>query len=124
LNLIVTSMLTVLVCGLLILGGTFCLPIQAEEKAIASSGSTGEEVPFTLAIEEAGSKTVEVNELNRSQVIKEVTGDSGVDAEIPTQEIPKGPTVSSGDWRIVGIIIGICSLLIFTVIYLIKRKKI
>ena len=116
--------LTVLICSLLILSGTYALPIQADEKGIALAGGMGESVIFNLAIEEVGSKMVEVDELNSSQVVKEVEEDSGVIAEIPTQEISKGPALTSGYWRIVGIIIGISSLLIFIAIYLIKKKKI
>jgi len=123
LSLRISILTSVLVCGLFFINASFCLPIQADEKGIALAGGTGESVIFTLAIEEAGSKTTEVNELNR-QVVNEVEDDSGVVAEIPTQEIPKGPASASGYWRIVGIIIGICSLLIFVVIFLIKQKKI
>ena len=113
------SILTIVsVCGLFFINALFCLPIQADEKGIILAEGTGESVIFTLAIKEASCKTADVNELNNNHGVNDVEQDSGVVVEIPTQEIPKRPDLESGYWRIVGIIIGVCSLLIVVVIYL------
>lgn len=106
-------LLTVFICGLLIISGSYTLPIQADEGRITPAEGMEESVVFSLAIEEDCSKTADVNELDRRQVVNEAIA-----------EIPKAPSLESGYLRIIGIIIGICSLLVFTLIYLIKKKKI
>lgn len=116
--------ITVLVCSLLIMGGYHCLPIQADEKGIALAEGMEESLILTLAIEEAGSKSIEVSKPYGSHVFTHIEDDSGIVVESPTQEIPEKPALGSGYGRIVGIIIGICSLLMVVVIYLIKQKKI
>jgi hypothetical protein len=124
LSLRIPVLLSILVCVLLTLGGISVMPIQAGDQGIVLAGGMEESLIFNLAIEEAGSKSIEVNELNSSQVVNEVEEDSVVVAEIPAQEIPKVPALESGYWGIFGIILGICSLLVVVVIYLIKQKKI
>ena len=112
-------LLTIFVCGLLIIGGSYALPIQADEEIIPLAGGMEESEILTLAIEETGSEMADVNELNSRQVVNVVQEDSEVVAEIP-----KAPSLESGYWRIIVLIIGICFLLIFTLILLIKKKKI
>ena len=94
------------------------------EKEITLAGGRGELVVFTLAIDQAGEKTIVVNGLTHSLVVNEVDEEPGLVAEMPTQEIPEDNTSTSGDywwWWIIVLILGVCALMIVTALYL-RRK--
>lgn len=112
-------LLTVFICCLLIISGSYALPIQADEKIIPLAGGIEESANFNLVVEELGSKTADVNELSSMQFVNDAQEDSAVVAETL-----KAPSLGSGWWKIILSILGICLLLISTLIYLIKRKKI
>jgi hypothetical protein len=94
------------------------------EKEITIANGMGETVVFTLSIEEPGIKTINVNELTGSLVVKEEKEESGKIAEGKTLLIPEKPTPTLGYRWIVVLIVVICALLITLAIYLIKMKKI
>jgi len=97
--------------------------VVVDEKEVTLAGGSGKLVTFTLAIDEAGNKTIDVNELTGSLVVKEAEEEPGEVAEIPTQEIPEEPASSGNQWWIVGLILGACAILIAGGIFIYKRRQ-
>jgi hypothetical protein len=105
------------------------------EKEITLAGGSGEMVVFTTTFNEAGNKVIEVNELTGNLIVKEevleeafleeeLTQESEIIVEIPTQDIPDKLTSTSGSyWWIIGLISGVSVLLIAIIIYLMKQKR-
>ncbi len=102
--------------------------VVVDEKEITLAGGSRETVVFTTTFNEAGNKTIEVNELSGSLGVKEAveeepSPDPGTIAEIPTQETPEEPAPESR-WWIAGPVVGVCAVIAAFVIYLVRRKRI
>jgi hypothetical protein len=101
-----------------------------DEKEITLAGGSGEAVVFTTTFGEAGEKLIEVNEMSGSLIVKEVvegepspeTGPVAEVAEIPIDEIIEEPEPESR-WWIVGLILGVCAVIIVSVIFLNMRRR-
>jgi hypothetical protein len=102
--------------------------IVMDEKEITLAGGSGESVIFTTTFDKAGEMTVEVNELLGGLFVKavdeETSSETGIIAEIPTQDTPEEPTSTSGGyWWIVGVIIGACAILIAGIVFYNRRQR-
>ena len=98
-----------------------------EEKSVTLAGGTGGLVAFMLNFDEAGIKTIQVNELSGSLVVngeEEISEETGEVAAIPTQEIPKEPASTSGGYGwLVGLVMGL-SVVSIIAVYFIRRNRI
>ena len=80
---------------------------------------------FTLAFDEAGKNTIEVNELTDSLLVKEKeepTQETGTIAEIPAQLTEGAASTSGSLWWIIGSIIAICVIVLGGVIFYNRRR--
>lgn len=101
-----------------------------DEKEITLAGGSGEAVVFTTTFGEAGEKLIEVNEMSGSLIVKEVVegepspepGSVAEEAEIPIDEIIEEPEPESR-WWIVGLILGVCAVIIVSVIFFNMRRR-
>ena len=102
--------------------------VVIDEKEITLAGGSGESVVFTTTFDEAGDKIIEVNELTGSLGVKEVvveeepSPDPGTITEAPFKEIPEEPA-SQSRWWIVGLVVGVCAIIIAGVIFYNKRRR-
>jgi hypothetical protein len=93
-----------------------------DEQQVTLAGGSGKTVAFTLAVNEPGTKSIEVNELAGSLVVKEVEEEGAV-AEIPTQETPEETDVGTSNWWI-WVVVGVGVILIAgAAILIIRRRK-
>jgi hypothetical protein len=109
--------------------------VIVDEKEVTLAGGAGESVVFTLAITESGNKTIEVNELSGSLVVKDIKEDTGIIAEMPAQDNneateqtghpPAPPTLSSTtSWWIILIYVAAGFIVISIIIYVFMRRRI
>jgi len=111
--------------------------VVVEEKGVTLAGGTGGLVSFMLNFNEAGIKTIQVNELSGSLVVnseeetslvtnseEEINEETGEVAAIPAQEIPKEPASTSGGYGwLVGLVMGL-SVVSIIAVYFIRRNRI
>jgi hypothetical protein len=91
------------------------------EQQVTLAGGAGETVAFTLAVNEPGTKSIEVNELTGSLVVKEVPEDGGV-AEVEPEETPEKTEEETSNWWI-WVVVGIGVILIAGAAVLIIRRR-
>jgi hypothetical protein len=111
-----------------------------EEKEVLLQGLSSDTVVFTITFEEAGKKRVEINDLLSSVIVKgeelileqiplpadvkEPSPSDHTAAEIPGQNTPEDPSSKAGGyWWFVGLILGVCALLIAVVLFFNRRRR-
>jgi hypothetical protein len=92
------------------------------EEQVTLAGSSGDTISFTLAVNEPGTKTIEVNELTGSLIVNEVEEDGGSVAEIPTQETPDETDEESPTWWI-WVVVAVGVVLVAGAVILIIRRR-
>ena len=97
--------------------------VKASDNITLARG-TGQIVEFSVLIEEAGDKEIDINGLSSVISVKDSTRDPSITIDVPIPSANGESNSSSGYWKLILLIVVIAALPIIGIGYLVKKKNI